>query len=122
MSPIAVSFRTLMKSSAIFLGAGVIFINPSLDWSASRAGAAAGSPARTRLSHTWTYFRLAATTAQQAPRDAAVDGLIAALKDADAGVRRQAAFALGELESSKAVPALIEALKDSDVEVRQKPC
>src|SRR5688500_7967368 len=98
MSPTAVFFRTLMKSSAIFLGAGIIFIRPSLDWS---AGTARG------------------VTAEQAPRQAAIDGLIAALKDSDAGVRKQAAIALGELESSAAVPALIDALKDSEVEVRQ---
>ena len=37
MSPLTVFLRTLIKSSAIFLGAGAIFLNPSLDWSASRA-------------------------------------------------------------------------------------
>ncbi len=116
MSPIAVFFRTLLKSSAIFLGAGVIFINPSLDWSAARPSATSLA----RFKPSWSQFRLAGTTAQPAPKDAAVDGLIGALKDSDAGVRRQAAHALGELGNARAVPALIDALKDADVEVRQK--
>ena len=46
MSPTAVFFRTLLKSSAIFLGAGVIFINPSLDWSAAGRRHAARFTAR----------------------------------------------------------------------------
>ena len=33
MSPLTVFIRTLIKSSAICLGAGFIFLNPSLDWS-----------------------------------------------------------------------------------------
>ena len=104
MSPIAVFFRTLMKSSAICLGAGFIFIHPSLDWSRRHRPASA----RRRV------------TAQQSPSEGAMDGLIFALKDSDAGVRKQAAFALGELKSTRAVPALIEMLKDADVEVRQR--
>src|SRR5687767_15664445 len=98
MSPIAVFYRTLMKCSAIFLGAGVVFIHPSLDWSACTARG---------------------VTAQQEPRQAAVDGLVSVLKDTDAGVRKQAAHALGQLEDAKAVPALIETLKDSDADVRR---
>ena len=31
MSPLTVFLRTLAKSTAIFLGAGAIFLNPSLD-------------------------------------------------------------------------------------------
>ena len=31
MSPLTVFLRTLAKSTAIFLGAGLIFLNPSLD-------------------------------------------------------------------------------------------
>ena len=31
MSPLMVFLRTLAKSTAIFLGAGVIFLNPSLE-------------------------------------------------------------------------------------------
>ena len=100
MSPLTVFFRTLIKSSALFLGVGVVFLNPSLDWSARSAGGHAG------------------VTAQKSPTEAAVDGLIAALSDSDAGVRRQAAYALGELRSGRAVEGLTRALKDEAVEVR----
>ena len=33
MSPLTVFVRTLMKSSAICLGAAAIFLHPSLEWS-----------------------------------------------------------------------------------------
>ena len=97
MTPLTVFFRTLLKTSAIFLGVTVVFLHPSLTWPSSRG-----------------------VTAQQSPAEGAVDGLVAALKDADAGVRRQAAAALGELGSARAVPGLIDALKDSDPGVRQR--
>ena len=32
MSPVTVFFRTLLKSSAIFIGAATIFLNPGLEW------------------------------------------------------------------------------------------
>ena len=32
MSPIAVFFRTLMKTSAIFIGTTLVFLHPPLDW------------------------------------------------------------------------------------------
>ena len=95
MSPLTVFLKTLAKSSAIFLGVGLIFLNPSLEWSGSRA-----------------------VTAQKSPAEAAVDALTAALKDSDAGVRKQATFALGQMKTSRAVPALIEALKDENADVR----
>ena len=85
MSPLTVFLRTLFKSSAIFLGAGLIFLNPSLDGFAKRN----------------------AVTAQKSANEQAVDALTAALKDSDTGVRRQAAFALGQLRSTRALPALI---------------
>ena len=53
-------------------------------------------------------------TAQKSPAEAAIDALIGALKDSDAGVRRQAAHALGQMRSARAVPALIDALKDAE--------
>ena len=95
MSPLTVFLRTLAKSTAIFLGAGVIFLNPTLDLVGSRA-----------------------VTAQKSPAEAAADVLIGALKDSDAGVRRQAAHSLGQMRSARAVPALIDAMKDENAEVR----
>src|SRR5262245_52105378 len=104
MSPLTVFVRTLMKTSAAFIGATAVILHPSLDWSAARSNAGAQL----------------ALTAQQSPADAAIDGLVLALKDTDAGVRRQAAAALGELGNARAVPGLIEALKDKEVDVRQR--
>ncbi len=95
MSPFAVFFRTLSRSSAICLGVALVIVNPSFEWSSSRSA-----------------------RAQKSPKEAAVDGLIAALKDTDAGVRRQAAGALGEVGNARAVPALIGAINDEQVEVR----
>ena len=51
---------------------------------------------------------------------AAVEPLIFALKDADADVRQQAAFALGQLRDPRAIDALTGALKDSSADVRQQ--
>ena len=99
MTPLTVFFRTLMKSSAIFLGAGYIMLHPSLDLRSTARGA---------------------VTAQKSPAEAAIDGLVAALKDSDPGVRRQAAAALGQAGSPRAVPGLIELLKDSLPDVRQR--
>jgi HEAT repeat protein len=96
MSPLAVFVRTLMTSSAIFIGAGTVFLNPSLDWSSSRA-----------------------VTAQKGVSGQAVDALTAALEDPDAGVRRQAASALGEIRNPRSVPALIAAAGDENREVRR---
>src|SRR5262245_58118599 len=100
MSPVTVFVKTLLKSSAIFIGATAIFLNPSLEWKS-----AAGREAR-GLS----------VTATQSATEAAVDALIGALKDTDAGVRRQAAHALSQLNNRRAVPALAAALKDADPE------
>jgi HEAT repeat protein len=49
-----------------------------------------------------------------------VDGLIGALGDAVAAVRKQAAWALGALGDSRAVQALMKTLKDSDAGVRKQ--
>ena len=100
MSPLTVFFRTLLKSSAIFIGTAAIFLHPSLEW---RSGAAD----RTTVG------------AQQDARDAAVTGLIAALKDADQGVRVKAIDALGEIGDARALDALTAALKDTDVTIRR---
>jgi HEAT repeat protein len=42
------------------------------------------------------------------------------LKDADADVREQVAFALGQLRDPRAIDGLIAALKDADADVRQQ--
>ena len=95
MSPIAVFFRTLMKTSAIFIGTTLVFLHPPLDWTNGRA-----------------------VTAGQSGTEAVIDALTGALKDTDAGVRREAAAALGNRSSRRAVPALLAALQDTDVQVR----
>ena len=96
MTPLTVFVRTLMKTSAIFIGVTAVMLHPSLS----------GRPRR------------AASPRSRAPPKAAVDGLIAALKDSDAGVRRQAAATLGQLGNCARVPGLIDALKDTDADVR----
>ena len=37
MSPLAVFFRTLSRSSAICLGIGLVIVNPPLEWSPGHA-------------------------------------------------------------------------------------
>ena len=95
MTPLGLFLRSLSRWSAVFLGAGLVFANPSRPWSASRTA-----------------------TAQKSPAHAASDALTAALADADADVRRQAAGALGRLRSTTAVPALAGALRDPSRQVR----
>jgi hypothetical protein len=85
MSPLAVFCRALSRSSAIGLGIGLVIVNPPLDWSPSRPNAQ------------MTQMRLTRVTAQNSPTEAAIEGLIAALDDSDAGVRRQAACAIGAI-------------------------
>ena len=51
---------------------------------------------------------------------ATVAALADALKDTDAEVRQQAAWALGRIRSEQSVDALIAALKDSDQDVRKQ--
>ena len=94
MTPLAVFVRTLMKTSAIFIGAAAVMLHPSLEWRSSSAPTAA--PHNVGLS-----LAGLGVTAQQAPAEAAIDALVGALKDADAGVRRQAAAALGEIGNAK---------------------
>ena len=106
MSPLAVFFRTLSRSTAICLGVGFAVVNPSLEWSPGRPNALT------------PQMRMTGVTAQNSPNERAVDGLIFALKDSDAGVRRQAAIALAGMQSPRAVPGLIEALKDEQTDVR----
>ena len=96
MSPLAVFVRTLLKSSAICFGIAIAVVQPTVRPGKNMA------------------------IAQNSPTQAATDGLIAALKDPDAGVRGHAAAALGQLRSREAVPALITAAGDSEVDVRRR--
>src|SRR6476620_7927175 len=108
MSPITVFFRTLFKTSAIFIGFMAIMLHPSLEWTSTPPTAASKS----------MDLRMPRVSAGQSPREGAVDALVGALKDNDAGVRRQAAAALGEIGNARAVAGLMEALKDADADVR----
>jgi HEAT repeat protein len=96
MTPMAVFVRTLLKTSAIFIGTTVVFLHPPLDW----------SPART-------------LTAQQTPTEAAVDALVLALRDSDRHVRRTTAASLARLAHPRSLRALIAASNDPDPVVRQ---
>ena len=49
----------------------------------------------------------------------AIDPLLIAAKDANADVRRQALFAIGQIDPARGKDAAIEALKDKDAEVRR---
>lgn len=95
MTPLAVFVRTLLKTSAIFLGTAIVFLNPPMEWTAGRA-----------------------VTAQKSATESAVDGLLGALKDPDRDVRAQAAWALGQMRAKRAVPALISAMTD-EADVRR---
>src|SRR4051794_35224469 len=107
MSPVTVFIRTLLKSSAIFIGAVAIFLHPQLEWRSAAYGGRAG-----------LLGDGSAVGARQAPSEAAIDGLIALLKDPDAGVRRQAVRSLASLNSRRAAPALAAAMKDADPDMR----
>ena len=41
MTPVAVFVRTLMKTSAIFIGATAVMLHPSLEWRSSSGGTSA---------------------------------------------------------------------------------
>ena len=98
MSPLAVFIRTLLKSSAIFIGVTAIFLHPQLEWRTTSNQSVVG--------------------ARQGGREGVVDELILALKDSDAGVRRQVIRTLASMNSTRAVPALVAAMKDADPETR----
>jgi hypothetical protein len=97
MSATTFFVRTLFKTTAIFIGVTAVFMHPTLDWSAARTG----------------------VTAHKSPYNAAVDGLIGALEDTDAGVRRQAALALGRIGDRAALRALATMLNDVVPAVRR---
>lgn len=96
MSVTTVFVRTLLRASAIFLGTTLVLVNPTFEWDAVRV----------------------AVTAQKSPAKAAVDGLIAVLRDPNVGVRREAALALGRIGDPSALPPLSSALADDSAVVR----
>src|SRR5918993_221991 len=98
MSPVTVFIRTLLKSSAIFIGVTAIFLHPQLEWRPASMQSVVG--------------------AGRAPKEEMVDKLIEALKDEDAGVRRQVARTLAQINNPRAVPALMAAMKDADADIR----
>src|SRR5438034_726120 len=79
MNPVIVFFRTLLKSSAIFIGTASVFLHPSLDWR--------GAVDRTTVG------------AQPEARHAAIAALIVALNDPDARVRSLAADAVRGIQT-----------------------
>ena len=101
MTPLAVFFRTLSRTSAIFLGTVAVFLHPPLDWGASRTA-----------------------TAVKGPRQATIDGLIYALRDPDSGVRREVARALeayAVIDAQRAVVAeLTKELASTDAVTRAR--
>jgi HEAT repeat protein len=93
MTPLAVFLRTFLRTSAIFVGASIVFLHPPLEWSSGNGAA----------------------RAQKSPIEAAVDGLLvaplgeigdpqalpalnAALKDKDPRIRRYAAKAISRIQ------------------------
>ncbi|CAN5781730.1 hypothetical protein BH18ACI5_BH18ACI5_21950 [soil metagenome] len=96
MTPLAVFVRTLLRTSAIFLGTTIVFLHPPLEWGSGRT-----------------------VTAVQSGKEMAVDALIAVMNDSDAGVRRQVAASLGASVNPRALPALRMMLHDAEPAVRR---
>jgi len=105
MNSAAVFVRTLLRTSAIFIGTTVVFLHPPSDWSAATT-AAGGHPART-------------VQAGEAPAENAVTKLIEAIADPVVEVRRQVAASLGTIGNPRALPALRRALNDDEPAVRR---
>lgn len=64
--------------------------------------------------------RKAVADLAQSDNNVAIDPIVAALKDRDASVRYEAAYALGKMGGDKTVQALLQAVADSDAAVRRK--
>lgn len=101
MTPLAVFFRTLSRTSAIFIGTAVMFLHPPLDWGSARSASAA-----------------------KGPRQATIDNLVGALRDPDARVRREVARALeayAVIDAQRAAVAdLTTQLASADVATRTR--
>jgi hypothetical protein len=96
MTPLAVFIRTLLRTSAIFIGTTMVFLHPPSEWAGGRT-----------------------VSAVPAGREMAVDALIAVMNDSDAGVRRQVAASLGTSANPRALPALRMMLHDAEPAVRR---
>src|SRR5262245_27207036 len=64
-------------------------------------------------------FAAARVEAQTVPA-ATITALVDALKDSDADVRKQAAWALGRIRSEQSVDGLMAAMRDADQDVRKQ--
>ena len=96
MTPLAVFIRTLLRTSAIFIGTTMVFLHPPNEWTSGRTVSAGPSG-----------------------REMAVDALISVMNDSDAGVRRQVAASLGTSANPRALPALRMMLHDAEPAVRR---
>ena len=101
MTPLAVFFRTLSRTSAVFIGAAVIFLHPPLDWGTTRT-----------------------VSAGKGPRQATIDSLVGAMRDPNVSVRREVARALeayAVIDAQRAAVAdLTTQLSSSDVVTRTR--
>src|SRR5215203_3182463 len=104
MSPLAVFVRTLLRTSAIFIGTTFVFLHPPSEWSA-------------RTLTAWNAERT--VTAAKSGNEMAVDALLGVINDCDPGVRRQAAASLGAIANPRALPALRMMLHDAEPAVRR---
>ena len=88
MTPLAVFVRTLMRTSAIFIGVTAVMLHPSLEWRSSGNGTQQSASRADGLG----------VTAQQSPTEAAIDALVGALQTGAHGgldldkIRRAALF------------------------------
>ena len=101
MTPLTVFFRTLSRTTAIFLGTALVFLHPPLEWGRSQS-----------------------VTATKGPRQMTIDGLSLALRDPDAGVRRAVARALdayAAIDAQRAAVAdLTKELSSTDAATRAR--
>ena len=100
-TPLAVFFRTLSRTSAIFIGTAVMFLHPPNEWGTTRSVAAS-----------------------KGPRQATIDSLVHAMRDPSASVRREVARALeayAVIDAQRAAVAeLTTQLSSDDVTVRTR--
>ena len=107
MDPYWLFLKTVVNTVVSLMGAAAVLF--------SSGPVSSGEPSRRPV-----YLRAAyMTDAVGGAQDAVVDALVGALKDSDAGVRKHAAIALGEIGSPRAVDGLITALADKQSEVRR---
>jgi HEAT repeat protein len=101
MTPLAVFFKTLSRTSAIFIGTAIMFLHPPLEWGTARS-----------------------LSATKGPRQATIDSLVGAMRDPDASVRREVARALeayAVIDAQRAAVAELTAqLSSPDVVTRTR--